>query len=148
VLAGLAGLTGLTGCARPAVAVTAPIKLASAYVIRPTGPGIIDGYLIISNPGPADRLLAVSSSAGGQVALSSPAEPGAQARTVGALPIPAHSVVRMDPTTIHIVITHSGPMQPGTEVTLTLRFARAGVMRVTAQVMNLQSDGSGGYQGS
>ena len=148
---GLAGALGaavglavtLAGCAgsRPAVA---PITLTSAFVFQVSGFDIADGYLVIQNTGPADRLTRVSSSVGGAVLMSGPARPGsARARTVTDVAIPAHSTVRLDPTGMHLVLTHLDPMQPGSDVTLTLVFARAGRMRVAAQVSNPQTDNSG-----
>lgn len=136
-------MMGLAGCVRTAQAATAPIKLISAYVIQPTGAGITDGYLMIQNSGPADRLLTVNSSEGGQVMLFGPAGQAGQMREVGTLSIPAHSIVRLDPADVHLVITHSRPLHGGTEITLTLRFARAGIVRVAAEVTNMQSNGSG-----
>jgi copper(I)-binding protein len=134
--------TGLAGCARlrPAAPL---ITLTSAYVLQPTGPGTVDGYLVIQNSGSADQLLAVRSSAGGTVMLRGPVADGAAAvRTVRALTIPGHSIVRLDPADIHLVIIRSGPMRHGTDITLTLVFARAGTVRVAAQVTNPQRGGN------
>jgi len=125
----------------------APIKLASAYVILPADAGVIDGYLVIQNSGSADRLLAVSSSAGGQILLRGPAGLGPAVHTVGTLRIPSHSVVRLDPASIHLVITQSHPLRDGTEVMLTLVFAQAGAVRIAAQVTNMLSNG-GNYIGA
>jgi copper(I)-binding protein len=131
------------GCARHAPDVSS-IKLASAYVIQPAGPGIIDGYLVIQNSGPADRLLTVSSSAGGTIMLGGPTGQDAPAtRTVRALSIPGHSIVRLDPADVHLMISRSGPLRQGTEIMLTLVFARAGTIRIAAQVTNPQTGGNG-----
>jgi copper(I)-binding protein len=140
-------MAGLAGCMRPAQATTAPIKLISAYVIQPAGTGITDGYLMIQNSGSADRLLAVSSSAGGRVMLTAPSGQAGQARDIGTLSIPAHSIVRLDPADAHLSFTHSRRVRGGTLITLTLRFARAGTVHVAAEVTNMQSNG-GGYSDS
>lgn len=133
----------LAGCVRPHSTAAPPIKLASAYLMQPTGPGIIDGYLVIQNSGSADQLMAVRSSAGGTVVLRGPTGQGTSApRTVSALSIPGHSIVRLDPAGIHLVITRSGRMRQGTEIMLTLVFARAGTVHVTAEVINPQTGGS------
>ena len=42
----------------------------------------------------------------------------------------------------HLVITDSGPMKSGTEITLTPRFAHAGTYHVAAEVTNPQTGGS------
>jgi copper(I)-binding protein len=119
------------------------IKLASAYLMQPTWPGVIDGYVVIQNLGSADQLLAVRSSAGGTIVLRGLAGQGAATvRTVSALSIPGHSIVRLDPAGVHLVITRSAPMHQGTEITLTLVFARAGAVRVAALVTNPQTGGN------
>jgi copper(I)-binding protein len=132
----------VTGCAR-AGASTTSIKLTSAYVIQPTGPGVVDGYLVIQNLGTADRLIAVRSSAGGMVVLRGPtAQDASEIRSVAELGIPGHSLVRLDPASVHLVITRSGPMRQGTDIKLTLVFAHAGTITVAAQVTNFQSGGN------
>jgi len=134
---------GLAGCARPPANAAPVIKVASAFVMLSSGPGVIDGYLVIQNLGSADQLLAVRSSAGGTVILRGQAGQAASAiRTVSALSIPGHSVVRLDPTSVHLVIIRSAPMRQGTEITLTLVFARAGTVRVPALVTNPQTGGN------
>lgn len=137
---------GLASCSRPDV-VAAPITLGSAFVIVPSGPGAINAYLVIQNSGSTDRLVAVRTSAGGNVAMSGPAGPGQSAiRTVSAISIPGHAMVRLDPADIHLVITRSGPIRVNTNITLTLVFARAGTVRVAAQVANPQT-GNSSYLG-
>lgn len=135
---------GLAGCARPHGTAGPAIKVASAYVMQPTGPGLIDAYLVIQNSGSADHLVAVRSSAGGTVVLRGPTAQGASAvRTVSALSIPGNSIVRLNPGSVHLVIIRSGPMRQGTEITLTLVFTRAGTVKVAALVTNPQTGGNG-----
>ena len=145
---GVAGLVvllaaGLTGCAQRAAASGPVIELATAYVGQAKGAAPTDAYLVIRNNGPADRLIAARSSAGGTVALTGPlhGQPSLM-RHVTAIRIPAHTLIRLAPNSFHLVITGSRPMKAGTNITLTLVFARNGAFRVPAEVTNPQTGGS------
>lgn len=61
---------------------------------------------------------------------------------IPSIPIPADSVVRLNPDGLRLLITGAGRMRGGQDVTLTLRFAHAGAVSVTAQVTNPQTGGS------
>ncbi len=139
----------LTGCgARTAAAPAQPIKIVSAYVMQSDGIRDVDAYFVLSNAGPADRLVSASSSAGGQVVMLDPSAPGpTAARAVTALTFPGHSVTKLDPTGMYLEILNPGPLHVGTDITLTLHFAHDGPLKVLAQVNNPQTGGSG-YFGS
>jgi periplasmic copper chaperone A len=132
----------LAGCSA-AQASGSPIELATAYVGQPQGSSPTDAYLVIRNNGEADRLVSARTSVGGTVTLRGPAgrQPGVM-RNVSALPIPAHSFMRLDPNGFHLVISGAGRMKPGTDITLTLVFAKAGPVQVAAEVTNPQTGGS------
>jgi copper(I)-binding protein len=134
---------GLAGCAQPAAASGPVIELATAYVGQAKGTAPTDAYLVIRNNGPADRLISARSSAGGTVALTGPlhGQPSLM-RRVTAIRIPAHTLIRLAPNSFHLVITGSRPMKAGTNITLTLVFARSGAFRVPAEVTNPQTGGS------
>jgi copper(I)-binding protein len=141
----VAALT-LAGCSQPPQ-VTAPIKVASAYVMQATGATAHDTYLIIANSGAPDQLLKVRSSAGGKVLMLGRRTPGrAITPTLSQIRIPAHGLTRLDPTGLHLEIVGSGRLHQGTDITLTLVFAHAGTLRVPAQVSNPQT-GNSGYFG-
>lgn len=141
----LAAALAITGCANKS-AEAAPIKVASAYVMQANGDKTLNGYLIIANPGATDRLLSVRSSAGGQVLFIGQSKPGVSTTAaVHDLVIPGHHLTRFDPTGKHLVILHSR-LHEGTDITLTLTFARAGTVHVLAQVSNPQT-GNSGYFG-
>src|SRR5262249_49500929 len=130
---GAAGLllalgAGLTGCAQRANASGPTIELGTAYVGQPQGSSrSTAAYLLIRNKGAADKLVAIHSSAGGHVAIRGPVGNGPAAlRDLTSLSIPAHSFTRFSPNAYHLVITDSGPMKSGTDITLTLTFAKAG----------------------
>jgi copper(I)-binding protein len=134
---------GLAGCAQQAAASGPVLELATAYVGQPKGSAPTDAYLVIRNNGPADRLISARSSAGGTVALTGPfdGQPTIM-RTVTAIRIPAHSLIRLDPNGYHLVISGSRPMKADTNITLTLVFARAGSVKVAAEVTNPETGGS------
>jgi copper(I)-binding protein len=130
------------GCAAPAKAGPL-IQLSSAQVVQPNASGITEIYLDIVNNGPADRIISAKLSVGGRVSLRSPVRSGVlDMRTVSSIPIPARSLVRLAPNGSHLLVTDSGPMKSGTEITLTLVFAHAGAISVPTMVTNPQTGGS------
>jgi len=141
-IAAAAGLGAVTGCTARAGA-SQSIEIASAYVAVPRTPGTTVAYVVIRNNGAADRLVAARTSAGGWVTFRVARGPGASAMgTVASVRIPAHAMLAMRPNGVHMLITGAGPMRGGKDITLTLRFARAGQVSVVAQVTNPESGGS------
>jgi len=142
VMAAAAGAGAVTGCTARAGA-SQSIEIASAYVAVPRTPGTTVAYVVIRNNGAADRLVAARTSAGGWVTFRVARGPGASAMgTVASVRIPAHAMLAMRPNGVHMLITGAGPMRGGKDITLTLRFARAGQVSVVAQVTNPESGGS------
>jgi copper(I)-binding protein len=136
---------GLAGCATADAA--SSLSIASAYVPVPGSgtPGTTVAYLDIRNNGHADRLLAVHTSVGGTVQFRAPAghDGGAQVmRTVAYIPIPADSMVQLNPDHDYLLITGAGPMHDGKAITLRLTFANGGTITVIAVVTNPQNGGS------
>jgi len=130
----------LAGCATPT---QAAIQIGTAYVAQPNSAGTTAAYLVIQNGGRADRLISARTSAGGRVTLSGPAARGsATMRTLPDIRIPAGQTVRLVPNGYHLLITGSGPMRAGRQIVLTLIFARAGLIKVPADVTNPQNGGS------
>jgi periplasmic copper chaperone A len=138
----LLAAAAVTGCA----SASAPaISISSAYVPQPTTPGTTVAYLDIRNNGHADRLIAVHTSVGGTVQLRAPLARHAGdlvMRTVAQIPIPADSLVRLDPDTYHLLITGAGPMHDGKDIMLRLTFADAGTITILAVVTDPESGGS------
>ncbi|HTT50424.1 MAG TPA: copper chaperone PCu(A)C [Streptosporangiaceae bacterium] len=137
------GVAGLAGCYARASA--APlISLSTAYVPQPSVPGRTVAYLIIRNNGARDRLISARTSAGGRVTFQAdgPGGTSSVARTVRWIPVPADSTVRLIPSGLHLLITGAGQLRGGKDITLTLTFAHAGAVSVTAQVTNPQTGGS------
>jgi copper(I)-binding protein len=143
--AGLAVALGLAlaGCGQQPAASGPRMELDTATVNSSQGSSPIDAYLVIRNNGATDQLISARSSAGGTVTLSGPAggNPAAM-RAVAAITVPGHTLIRLVPNGYHLIITDSGPMKSGTEITLTLRFAHAGTYQVAAEVTNPQTGGS------
>lgn len=143
--AGVVAILGscvLAGCAYPAQA-GPNIKLSSAQVTQPGASGVTDVYVDVQNNGPADRIVGARISVGGHVTLRSPIRTGqVQMRSVTSIVIPAKTFVGLDPNSSHLLVTGSGAMKSGTEITLTLIFAHAGSVSVPALVTNPQTGGS------
>ncbi len=138
----LIGGGALAGCAQKAAA-AASLQVGTAYVEVPSAGDITEGYLVIQNDGPADRLTSARTSVGGRVMLRAPVRPGGTAmKTVPDIRIPANSLVRLSPDSYHLLITGAGPMKGGTEITLTLVFAKGGTMSIVADVTNPTTGGS------
>ena len=138
----LAGGTALAGCAQDAVAAPS-IQLGTAYVEVPTSGGSTEAYLVIRNNGAADRLTSARTSVGGRVTFREPVRPGGTVmKTVPDIGIPSGTLLRLSPDGSHLLITGAGPMKGGTQITLTLVFARGGTMTVEAEVTNPENGGS------
>ena len=136
------GASALAGCAQKAAAASS-IQLGTAYVAVPNSGDITGGYLVIRNNGPADRLMSVRTSVGGRVTFRAPARLGSTTmRTVPDIAIPADSLLRLTPDGSHLLITGPGRLKGGTQITLTLVFAKGGTMSVVASVTNPESGGS------
>ena len=137
----LAAAAAVAGCAQQAAA--APIDMGTAYVNMPSSSGITQAYLIIQNNGAADRVTSARTSAGGIVTFRGPAGHEVSAmRTVPDIVVPARATIRLVPDGFHMLITGARRMRAGTEITLTLTFARAGKMTVSALVTNPETGGS------
>lgn len=136
----LVAAIALTGCAS-----STSIGITSAYVPQPTTPGTTVAYLDIRNNGHADRLVSVRTSVGGTVQLRARVESPTGAlvmRPVPDIPIPADSLVRLNPDSYQLLITGAGPMHDGKDIWLRLTFADAGTITVLAQVTNPETGGS------
>jgi copper(I)-binding protein len=119
------------------------LSLISAQVTTPNADGVTAAYVVVQNKGPAIQIIGARTSAGGVVALRSPVRTGrAVMQTVRAIVIPAHSLVRLDPAGSHLLITGSGPMKAGTEITLTLIFGPSRAISVPAMVTNPATGGA------
>jgi copper(I)-binding protein len=133
----------LAGCGAAQASSGPAVTLLSGQVLEPNDQGVTDAYVIVQNNGPAVTLVGARSSAGGAVVLRAPGstQPIVM-RTVHTITIPAHSLFHLQPSGAHLLITDSGPMKAGTEITITLLFAHLGAFSVPAMVTNPQTGGS------
>ena len=136
----------LAGCAGQQPAPRGPRMQLDTATVNSTQGGTaspVDAYLVIRNTGSTDRLISARSSAGGTITLIGPAggNPAAM-RVVDAITVPGHTLIRLVPNGYHLVITNSGRMKSGTEITLTLQFAHSGTYQIAAEVTNPQTGGS------
>jgi copper(I)-binding protein len=136
---------GLAGCATASASSSLGIPTAYVPVPQSGTPGTTVAYLDIRNNGHADRLLAVHTSVGGTVQFRAPAgrDGGAPImRTVAYIPIPADSMVQLNPDHDYLLLTGISPIHDGKDITLQLTFANAGTITVLALVTNPQNGGS------
>jgi periplasmic copper chaperone A len=138
----LLGASALAGCAQKAAA-AASLELGTAYVAVPNTSNVTSAYMVIRNNGPADRLVSARTSDGGHVTFREPSPAGDRVMmSVPDITIPADTLLRLSPDGSHLLITGAGPMKGGTQITLTLTFAKGGTMSVVAAVTNPESGGS------
>lgn len=130
----------------PQAADQAPLAVLEAWA-RATPPGArtAAAYLTLANPGrETDRLVGVWTDAAGRVELHTHeiTEGVARMQAVEGLDIPAGGRLVLQPDGAHLMLFGlRRPLNPGDRLVLTLRFAKAGEMAVTAQVL---APGSGG----
>jgi hypothetical protein len=138
----------VAGCSAARASATSSIAATAAYVQVPSAPGKTTvGYLDIRNNGSAsDELLSVTTSVGGTVQLRGPESPGAPVimHTVPDIDIPAGTMVQLVPNSYHLLITGARPLADGKDITLSLKFARAGTVTILALVTS-PSNGGGSY---
>ncbi len=142
---GLAVLGGslAAGCDAPTPRPPPSITLSSAQVTQPSASGVTDIYVDVQNTGPADELIGARISVGGHVTLRAPVGSDVMdMRTVRAITIPAKSFIGLDPNGSHLLVTHAGKMISGREITVTLLFAHAGAISVSAMVTNPATGGA------
>jgi copper(I)-binding protein len=142
----LVATLALSGCTSPG---SAKIATNSAYIPQPTTPGTTVAYMDIRNNGKTtDRLVAATTSVGGQVSFLAPdgmTSSGTMImKQVQNISIASQAIVRMNPNSFRLRITGAGKMQGGKDIIITLRFAHAGKVTVVALVTNPAS-GGGSY---
>ena len=115
------------------------VRVESPYA-RATVPGqpAGGGYLKVTNAGKeADRLLSVSADVSKSVELHSMSMEGdvMRMRQVDGIDVPAGGSVELKPGGLHIMfIGLKGPLKAGDTFPATLKFAKAGEVKVTVQV--------------
>jgi len=116
----------------------AQVKVEQPWA-RPTVEGQMAGgaFLKIQNVGGADRLLSASSSAAGMVQLHTMSMEGdvMKMREVEAIDLPAGTTVELKPGGLHLMLMGlKSPLKEGSKVPLTLKFEKAGEVKVEVPV--------------
>jgi periplasmic copper chaperone A len=119
----------------------AQVTVENAWM-RATPPGakIAAGYLTIRNAGAADRLLGVSSPVAERVETHVTVREGdiLRMREVKGYDVPASGTLELKPGGAHLMfVSIKAPMKEGTSVPATLKFQRAGEIKVEFQVRPL-----------
>jgi copper(I)-binding protein len=137
---------GTAGCSGRNHGGGAGIILTNANVYQPPATGQTTvGYLDVTNNGPNDQVLSVTTSVGGKVVLRGPVNAGASPvvmQTVASISLPADTTTELIPTGYHLLISGARAMHDGKDIQLTFRFAHAAPLTTYALVTNPQNGGS------
>ena len=112
----------------------------------PPGAKVGAGYMVIKSS-VADRLVGASSPAAASVELHVTEKTGdvLRMRHVKAYDIPAKGSFELSPAGAHLMLVDlKAPLKAGTKVPMTLRFEKAGEVKIELEVRPL---GSGGHHG-
>lgn len=146
-------LAGLLLALLPAPALAEGITVRDAYAVSPY-PGAPTGaaYLVIDNPGPADRLLSASSPAAAHVLLHASVEAEGVLRMEEAaegLELPAAGELALAPGGAHVMLMGlAEPLEDGATLPLVLTFEAAGEVAVEVPVDFSRRPGArGGHAG-
>ena len=131
-----------------ASAAQAQVTVQEAWT-RATPPGakIAAGYLVVRNAGAADHLVSVSSPAAERVETHVTVTEGgiARMREVKGYDVPANGALELKAGGSHLMFVNiKGPFKEGTRIPATLRFQRAGEIKVEFAVRPL---GASEHQG-
>jgi copper(I)-binding protein len=133
----LVAVVGTAGCQSPpgGGAALDRIVVSRAAVSAPPAGAPAPAFLHVANRGAlADTLLGVTSPEADSVVLHTMA--GGQMQAVPALPVAAGETVRLGPGSYHLMLEGlHRPLGVGDSVTLLLRFAMAGEMRLRVPVL-------------
>ncbi|MBT9384637.1 copper chaperone PCu(A)C [Pseudooceanicola sp. CBS1P-1] len=123
--------------ARADIVIDTPRVLAANPLARTAA-----AYLTLTNTGPGDdRLTDLSSPAAGRVALHESRDAGGGVMTMRPLPdglaLPAGQSRSLAPGGLHIMLSDlRAPLSPGSTLTLTLTFQKAGAVTLTLPVQS------------
>ncbi|MFL6127741.1 MAG: copper chaperone PCu(A)C [Mycobacteriales bacterium] len=124
------------------------VTVTGVYIRQPAAPDVAAAYLSIRNAGSEpDALESAYCGAARKTLLHGQpgvVEPGAHTDS-GPVPVPANGSVTLAPGRGHIMLEGlTGTLRPGDEVSLLLRFARAGQVLVEAPVIAIGAPAPGG----
>jgi copper(I)-binding protein len=114
------------------------LRVFGAYVREPAAPDVAAAYLRVTNTGDVDDvLLAVTTPlAMGELHRGVVHDGKRGMEPVASVPVPAGGTTVLRPGELHVMLMHvRTPLHRGMTVPLTLRFAKAGTVTVTAPVL-------------
>lgn len=116
------------------------LTITGAYIPDPATPSLAAAYFTVTNAGPADRLLSVTTSAFHRAQLNRyvTASNGAQAMIAAPAgeSVPAHGRLVLKPGSYHVMLQRPvHPVKQGMTARLTLRFRRAGQVSLVVPVV-------------
>jgi copper(I)-binding protein len=131
-----------TATADPAPA-GAAVSVTGAEVRVPTVPDVTAGYLKITNTGPADTLTGVRSTAAAKVEMHRMLVKGGTMtmERMDSVPVPAGGTVEFSRGATHLMLMNPRTLQVGERVPLTLHFATAGDVTISAEVVPVAGSG-------
>ena len=134
----------LVWLAAAAPAAAEPPSVAAAW-IRATPPGATTAaaYMTLTSSGPADRLLGAATPAADAVEIhTNVVESGVtRMERLSELAVPSGAAVRLEPGGAHLMLIGlAAPLAPGTNVTLSLRFATAGTVELEVPVIDARAN--------
>jgi len=117
------------------------LTLSGGRVPFPASPAVGVAYFTLTNAGSTDDLLVAASSPAARsvVPMKDVTSHGASTMVaVSSLTVPAHGETNLEPGGLHLMLQHlTRHLQVGDHVILRLRFAHAGLIRVTLPVTPL-----------
>lgn len=114
------------------------LRILGAYVREPASPDVAAAYLQVTNSGDVDDvLLGVTCPVAMAELHRAVVRDGKKGmEPVGSVPVPAGGTTVLRPGGLHVMLMHvRAPLRRGTAVPLTLRFARAGSVTLSAPVL-------------
>lgn len=134
--------------APPTTAPASGITVSDAWAaVTPSGASVGAGYMTISNVGPADTLLGVSSPRALNVELHEMSMDGdvMRMRRVESFTVPADGVVALTPGGFHLMFMDlPAPLVAGETVPVTLTFEHTGAVEVNVPVRERMAPDIGG----
>jgi copper(I)-binding protein len=121
-------------------AVIGDLTISRAYIPDPATSSIAAAYLTVTNSGPADRLISISTPAFRSAMLNrydtDPNGGQTMVATSSGAVVPAHGRLVLMPGSYHVMLRKPlHPVRQGTTARLTLRFAKAGVVSLLVPVV-------------
>jgi copper(I)-binding protein len=115
------------------------LRITGAYVPQPASPSVAAAYFKVTNAGPADTLVRVTSDVAAVVNVHESVVNGTTGSMVplNDLPVPAGGFVALRPGGRHLMLMNPSSLKEGGFVQLQLTFAHAGAVSIRVPVVPL-----------